>query len=75
MKDIAESDSCEVVCTDNNRTAIGEILSFRDHKALTVSLDRAVKLTLIWNGQHYAGSMGGLSFTSIGPDIRQYTIK
>ena len=61
-------DKCEVICEDNGRKMVAEVLSFTKHKALTVSLDRSVKLTLNWNGKIYEGAMGGISFVSNGPD-------
>lgn len=62
-------DKCEVICEDNGRKMVAEVLSFSEKKALTVSVDRSVKLTLSWNGKIYECKQGPLSFISNGPDI------
>lgn len=63
-------DTCEVICEDNGRKMVADVLSFTKSKALTVSIDRSVKLTLGWNGKIYEGNIGKLSFVSNGPDSR-----
>lgn len=62
-------DKCEVICEENGKKIVAEILEFQKQKSLTVSLDRSVKLNLRWNGKIYEGSMGRLSFVSNGPDL------
>lgn len=61
--------TCEVICEDNGRKMVAEVLSFHEKKMLTVSIDRSVKLSLSWNGKIYEGNMGPLSFVSNGPEI------
>ena len=69
------SDTCTVHCTDHDRSVDAEILQFAPEKKLSVSLDRSVKVTLIYEPKHqiYVGSMGGLEFTSSGP--QSYTVQ
>lgn len=62
-------DRCEVICEDNGRKMVADVISFFEKKNLTVSIDRSIKLTLQWNGKLYEGHMGKLSFVSNGPDI------
>ncbi len=62
-------DKCEVICEDNGRKMVAEVLSFFEKKTLTVSVDRSIKLTLSWNGKIYECQQGPLSFISNGPDI------
>lgn len=62
-------DTCEVICEDNGRKVVAEILSFQQKKYLTVSLDRSVKLSFQWNGKLYEANQGPLSFVSDGPVI------
>lgn len=62
-------DRCEVICEDNGRKMVAEVLSFSDKKSLVVSVDRSIKLTLMWNGKIYECKQGQLSFISNGPDI------
>lgn len=61
-------DRCEVICEDNGRKMVADVLNFTKNKMLTVSIDRSVKLTLAWNGKIYEGNIGKLSFVSNGPD-------
>lgn len=63
-------DTCEVICEDNGRKMVADVLSFSKNKMLTVSIDRSLKLTLAWNGKIYEGNMGPISFVSNGPDSR-----
>lgn len=63
-------DTCEVICEDNGRKMVAEVLSYTKKKSLTVSIERTLKLTLMWNGRIYEGNQGPLSFVSNGPDIR-----
>lgn len=63
------NDTCEIICEDNGTKILAEVLSFSEKKALTVSVNRSVKLNLIWNGKVYEGTQGKLSFVSDGPKI------
>ena len=62
------NDTCEIICEDNGRKMVADVLQFTKNKTLTVSVDRSLKLTLGWNGKIYEGAMGQLSFVSNGPD-------
>lgn len=70
MKNLREyvNDTCEIICEDNGRKMVADVLQFSKHKTLTVSVERSLKLTLGWNGKIYEGAMGKLSFVSNGPD-------
>lgn len=72
MKQVVEN-TCEIMCEDNGRRMVGEILSFREHSSLSVSIDRKLKLDMKWNGQVYEAKSAQLSFVTDGPLIR--TIK
>ena len=69
MRQIVEN-TCEIMCEDNGRRMVGEILSFRNHDHIAVSVDRQIKLDMKWNGQVYEAKMAKLSFTTDGPLIR-----
>lgn len=64
------SDTCEVICEDNGRKFVTDVLNFREGQHLTVSLERSIKLELKWNRKIYEGHFGGKSFVSDGPVIR-----
>lgn len=69
MKQIVES-TCEIMCEDNGRRMVGEILSFKEHDHVAVSVDRQIKLDMKWNGQVYEAKSAKLSFVTDGPLIR-----
>lgn len=62
---------CSVTCEDNGRTMQADILGFKNHQYLTVSLEKSLKLELRWNGKIYEGRMGKFSFVSVGPKITE----
>lgn len=61
-------DTCEIICEDNGRKMVADVISFSKNKLLTVSVEKSLKLSLSWNGKVYEGNMGKLSFVSNGPD-------
>ncbi len=63
-------DTCEVICEDNGRKMVADLLSFREYEHLAVSLEKQLKLEMRWNGNVYEGKMGRMSFTSAGPLVR-----
>ena len=65
-------ETCEVICEDNGRKMVGDIIAFKESQYLTVAIDKKLKLELKWNRRIYEGSMGKLSFTSEGPIIRNF---
>lgn len=68
-------DTADVVCTDTDILAEGEVHQFKPGEFLSVVLNRAVKLDLRFNPRNklYIGNKGGLEFTSRGPkEIRSY---
>lgn len=62
--------TCEIMCEDNGRRMVGEILSFREHDHVAVSVDRSIKLDMKWNGHVYQANMAKLSFVTEGPLVR-----
>lgn len=68
-------DKCKIHNTDHDKTVEVDILDFVPQKKLIVSVQKSVKLTLAWDDKHhiYVGSMGGMEFTSEGP--QGYTVK
>lgn len=63
-------DTCEVICENNGRKIVGEVLDFQEKKYLSVSLERSLKLELRWNGRIYEGRQSGLTFVTAGPIIK-----
>tara|TARA_B110000503_G_C7015578_1_gene357577 strand:+ start:501 stop:737 length:237 start_codon:yes stop_codon:yes gene_type:complete len=67
------ADICEVKNTNNGTTITAEIMDFKPTQRLTVSVNRSVKVTMIYNSHTnvYVGNMAGLEFTSAGPKETQ----
>lgn len=63
--------NCTVMYENTNKTVDAEVLDFKEHQMLSVSINRSVKLTLSWNGQLYEGRMSGMNFVSAGPKITE----
>lgn len=63
-------DTCELICEDNGKKFVVDVMSFQHQKFLEISLERSVKIGLKWNGKIYEGFMGGKSFVSDGPTIQ-----
>lgn len=64
-------ETCVVVCEDNDKKVVADILAFNEGRNLTVSLNKSVKLLMSWNGRVYEGRMSGMSFVSKGPNIKE----
>lgn len=71
MRQVVEN-TCEIMCEDNGCRMVGEILNFKEHSHLSVSIDRSIKLEMKWNGHVYEGKMAKLSFVTDGPLVRAY---
>ena len=67
---VNHNDICELLCTDNDKTATAEVLNFREGDGLTVALV-GNKIVMKYVKQHdiYVGSMAGMEFTTKGPKI------
>jgi hypothetical protein len=65
-------DDCEILCEDNGRKMVADILYFKEYQNLTVSIEKQLKLEMKWNGNIYEGRLGRMSFTSEGPVIRNF---
>jgi hypothetical protein len=65
--------TCEVICEDNGRKMVADVLYYTKHKTLTVSIDRNIKLTMPWNGRLFEGFLGDKSFITDGPGVYQVT--
>jgi len=65
------ADTCQIFNTDREKVMTVDVLDFRPEKKLVVSVERSVKVTLVYNEFHkvYIGSMAGMEFTSVGPPV------
>jgi len=63
-------DTCEVICEDNGRKMVADILAFKDGQYLNVSVGKEIKLKMKWTNRVYECKKSGLSFVSDGPVVR-----
>jgi hypothetical protein len=66
-------ETCKITCEDNNKSMVADVLNFKEHQYLAVSLEKSLKLDMRWTGKAYEGKMGRLSFISEGPKITSVT--
>jgi hypothetical protein len=45
------------------------VTSFKEKESLSVIVNKAVKITMTWNGKCYEGRNSGMDFESDGPTI------
>lgn len=64
---MAYEETCDVKNTNNGITVKAEILDFKYRKSLTVSINRSIKVVMMYNNTLYVGNMAGMEFTSEGP--------
>lgn len=70
---IKYENTCEVHCTDNDKTVTADVMNFREKDGLTVVI-ATNKIVMKYNGKVYVGNLMGMEFTSLGPkfyDIKQ----
>ena len=63
------SETANLVCTENGKTLVGEVMDYRPAYSLIVSIDRSVKVSMRYNtaSKTYLGRVGALEFESTGP--------
>lgn len=74
MRHTEYADTCEVYNFDSGKTVTADVLSFQPERSLTVSINRAIKVTLHYQerGKKYIGSASGFEFWSDGPEGYTY---
>lgn len=67
-------DTCEITGIKNDASVMGEILNFREKDVIIATINRSAKVTLRWNehAEVYVGSLGGVEFSSPGPNSYTY---
>jgi hypothetical protein len=63
-------DTCEIICEDNGRKMVADVLAFKENQYLTVAVEKSLKLEMKWNNRIYECKKSGLSFVSDGPVVR-----
>lgn len=70
---INHDNKCELYCTDNDKTAVAEVMNFRPEESLTVVLAES-KIVMRHNKVNniYVGSLFGKEFTTKGPKYYEH---
>jgi hypothetical protein len=66
---IRHSDTCQVTQAVSKKTVEAVVQDFEEHVKLNVILNKAVKISMKWNGQLYEGRGAGMDFVSNGPSV------
>lgn len=62
-------DKCMIECTNNDRKVEAEVMAFKEHDFLSVSIQRSIKINMQYNERKgvYIGNQSGLEFITEGP--------
>ena len=66
---IRHSNTCMIKMAINSKMTEAVVSSFEDKVSLNVVVNKAVKISMKWNGQYYEGRSAGMDFESAGPSI------
>lgn len=61
--------TCMVKMAKSSKTTEAVVESFEDKVKLNVIINKAVKISMKWNGQKYEGRSAGMDFESDGPTV------
>ena len=58
-----------IECTNNDRKVEAEVMAFKEHDFLSVSIQRSIKINMRYNERKgvYIGNQSGLEFITEGP--------
>lgn len=68
-ENIRHSNTCMIKMSKSSKMTEAVVSEFEDKKKLTVIINKAVKITMNWNGKCYEGRSAGMDFESQGPTI------
>jgi hypothetical protein len=63
------SETCMVKMAKSSKKTEAVVESFEEHVKLNVIINKAVKISMKWNGQKYEGRSAGMDFESDGPTV------
>ena len=63
------SSTCTVKMAKSSKTTEAVVESFEEKVKLNVIINKAVKISMKWNGQNYEGRSAGMDFESNGPTV------
>lgn len=66
---IRHSDTCQVKMAKSSKVTEAVVSGFEDKVSLNVVINKAIKISMKWNGQCYEGRSSGMDFESAGPTV------
>ena len=66
---LRHSDTCMIKMAKSSKLTEAVVADFEDKKILNVVVNKAVKISMKWNGKIYEGRSAGMDFESHGPTI------
>jgi hypothetical protein len=63
------SETCMIKMAKSSKNTEAVVESFEEHVKLNVIINKAVKISMKWNGKKYEGRSAGMDFESDGPSI------
>ena len=51
------SDVCEIICENNDKKMMVDVLGFQAQKYLSVSIQKSLKLEMKWTGKRFEGKL------------------
>jgi len=66
---LRHSDTCQIKMAKSSKMTEAVVQDFDDKVLLNVIVNKAVKISMKWNGKCYEGRNAGMDFESNGPTI------
>jgi hypothetical protein len=66
---IRHSETCLIKMAKSSKETTAVVESFEDKVKLNVVVNKAVKISMKWNGRYYEGRNAGMDFESAGPTV------
>ena len=63
------NETCMIKMAKSSKMTEAVVESFEERVKLNVIINKAVKISMKWNGQKYEGRSAGMDFESNGPTI------
>lgn len=70
---IRHSDTCQIKMAKSAKMTEAVVQAFEDKVLLNVIVNKAVKISMKWNGKCYEGRNAGMDFESAGPTVSRTT--
>lgn len=66
---LRHSDTCQIKMAKSSKMTEAVVQDFEDRVLLNVIVNKAIKISMRWNGRCYEGRNAGMDFESSGPAI------